>query len=195
MFLAVLPSSMTMNNPHALRASSLVILYPMVSAAGFCWIINFMKKQKIKYVIVGLFSVGVVANSSRLIWKYLNDWNLKNYSHQNELVVMSQKVNELKNDYSKIYIQNLGIQPYIYIASYCEIMPAEFQKMKKVYENLGVDKFHQLGKYYFFDKEKFSKDSLYQNGKNLIVFNSKKADLQLVDSLDERYEKFYFYKY
>lgn len=195
MFLAVLPSSMTMNNPHALRASTLVILYPMVSAAGFCWIIDFIKNQKVKYAIAGLFVIGVFANSSRLIWKYLQDWNLKNYSHQNELVVMSQKVNQLKNDYSKIYIQNLGIQPYIYIASYCEIKPSEFQKMKKVYENLGVDKFHQLDKYYFFDKEKFSKDSLTENGNNLIVFNSKNADLQLVDSLNARSEKFYFYKY
>lgn len=195
MFLAVLPSSMTMNNPHALRASSLVILYPMVSAAGFCWLIGFVKNQNVKYAIFGFFIIGVLANSTRIMWKYLKDWNLKNYAHQNELVVMSKKVNQLKNDYSKIYIQNLGIQPYIYIASYCEIKPSEFQKMKKVYENLGVDKFNQLDKYYFFDKEKFSKDSLSKNDKNLIVFNSKNADLQLVDSLDARSEKFYFYKY
>lgn len=195
MFLAVLPSATTMNNPHALRASSLVILYPMVSAAGFCWVLDFVKNQKIKIAFVSLFVIGVLANSTQLMWKYLNDWNLKNYSHQSELVEMSKKINLLKNDYSKIHIQNLGIQPYIYIASYCEITPKDFQKMKKVYENQGLDKFIQLDKYYFFDKENFLKESLLKNGKNLIVFNSKKVDLQLVDILDTRSEKFYFYIY
>jgi hypothetical protein len=194
-FLAIFPSSLTVNNPQALRASSLVILYPMVTAAGFILLFNFLKNNKVKYAFLGIFIVLILLNSIKIIYKYLNSMKLINQSHQNELVKMSMKVNELKNNYSNIYIQNLGIQPYIYIASYSDLKPSQFQKTKKVYENLGVDKFHQLGKYYFFDKEKFSTSNLKPNGKNLIVFNSKKEGLNMVDSRDAYYEKFYFYKY
>ncbi|MES2796620.1 MAG: glycosyltransferase family 39 protein [Bacteroidota bacterium] len=194
-FLAILPSSLTIDNPHALRASSGVILYPMISAAGILFIYNFFRGEKLKKGFAILIISAITLNSSRIIYKYLNNWELKNASHQNELVLLSQKINTLKNDYSKIFIENLGIQPYIYVATYCDIQPKEFQKMKKVYENRGVDKFKQLGKYYFFDKGKLIEYKKEKTGLNLIVFNSKNTEFELIDSLVTRPETFYFYRH
>ncbi len=197
-FLAILPAALTVFNPHSLRSSGLIILYPMATAAGVIFIANFIKSIRLKFGFLSIFVFSIVINSGYIVRKYAQNWDFKNSMHQNELVQIGSKINQIKNNYNKIFIQNFEnhFQEYIYIASFCNIKPIEFQLMKKiVIKNGAEDKFRQLGKYYFFDKEKITNEIMAEKGKNLIVFNSKVPDYQIVDSLNTPHESFYFYKY
>ena len=190
---SILPSALTYNNPNALRASCNVILFPMISAVGILAIYDIITNKLLKNLLLGVTIFLLFLNSIINIVKYIKIRELAGAGQQNVLVELSKKINLQKDKYLRIYIEDLGNQPYIYITSYCDITPKQFQDANKKIEKIGWDHFVQLDKYFFLNKEAIL-DSINRNKeKSLFILKFKNYKYDLIDSIELYDEKLFFY--
>ncbi len=192
--LAILPSAITVNNPHALRASSGILLYPMVTAAGILYVQKLITITKFKRSFIPLILVIIILNWTRIMFKYLDKSEIANIAHQHELVFLAKKVNQIKENYDYIFIENHGIQPYLYLAYYCNMRPSQFQTAQKKIIEKDLDKFVQMSNFYFFDRSQNIIFKKNKDKKKLIVLKEKVTYMLLMDSLIIPNNRFYFYQ-
>ena len=194
LFLAILPSALTESSPHALRASASMILIPLFSAAGVVFIWERFKKERIKSVFVGVLIIAILSNAYLFVNTYANDPYLRSDNQQHGLVKLCKDLNLHTSGYSSIYIEDLGNQPYIYVASYCGMTPEEFQLGEKEYDKSSDwDHFRKLGKYYFYSKSDIEKVPANASEKKLILLQSKEDSYTLIDSVNIDGNNFYYY--
>ena len=62
--------------------------------------------------------------------------------------ILARRLRGLTN-YDAVVIEKYGSQRYMYVASFTGMTPQEFHKAPKVIYSDGMDRFRQLGKYYF----------------------------------------------
>ena len=191
--IAILPSALTIDNPHALRASCSIMLFPMFSAAGIVFIYRRIKAVFYQKTFLGIVIILILSNSYVFIHKYVNNFELRNAGQQNMLVQISSELNKYQNNYSKIYIEDIGNQPYIYIASYCHIHPRKFQLATKKIEGDVWDHFIQLDKYYFLCRADIDKITSNITEKKLFVLQSRTSNYTLLDSINTSGKRIYFY--
>jgi len=190
--LSILPGSLTFDNPHALRSSCNTVLFPMISAAGIVIICDVIKNKNFRTISVFAISLIIILNSVSNIRVYVSNAELIGAGQQNLLVRLAKKINLYKDKYSHIYIEDIGNQPYMYIAGYCNMHPRQFQNAYKRIDGVGWDHFIQLDKYFFLDKESITKATV-KNKKDLLIFKSKQTNYLLIDSVDVHHEKMFFY--
>lgn len=194
LFVFILPGSLTQDNPHALRTYGASILFPLFSASAIVFLYQKIKKDVLRFSYLILVTLMIVINSVVLINHYSQNSSLKDEGQQNSIVQMSKRINSLKEKYSNIYIEDVGNQPYIYIASYCGFKPAQFQAAYKNYEAWGWDHFIQLDKYWFLNKTALDTISPKPGRKELFVMLDNIPARKMIDSLDTRQCRFYFYE-
>ncbi len=197
LFLAILPSALTYDSPHALRASSSIILLPLFSAAGVLFVWERLKNLHLKKAFVGIMLVLIVSNTFVWVYRYANDYSLRIDNQQHGLVKLCKNLNQHVSGYDRVYIEDQGNQPYIYVATYCGITPAAFQaSLKKVNQSDTWDHFTQLGKYYFYSKSDIQKALMNTNTsaeKNLILLRSKEDRYRLIDRVFIDGQVFYYH--
>lgn len=191
--LSILPSALTPDNPHALRTSCNVVLFPMVSAAGILIVCNLIKNKSLRVGSTLVISLMIIFNSVSDIKIYINNADLIGAGQQNLLVKLAKRLFLHKDQYSQIFIEDIGNQPYMYIVGYCDIHPEQFQNAYKQIEGDGWDHFIQLDKYFFLNKEDIVKYSINNNKKNLLILKSKTTHYKLIDSVVVYNEKLFFY--
>ena len=193
LFLAILPSALTYDSPHALRASSSLILLPLFSAAGVLFIWERFKNVHIKNVFAVTLFILIVWNAFVCVQKYVNDYGLRIDNQQHALVKLFKNLNLHSAGFDRIYIEDLGNQPYIYVATYCDIKPKEFQFGEKEVDQLhDWDHFSQLGKYCFYSKNDIEKVK-DTTGKKMLLLQSKEDGYTLIDSVNIDGKQFYYY--
>ena len=195
LFISLLPAAITQDNPHSLRTSVSVLLFPLFTGAT---IYLFLKKLeqfklgKISAVVMGLL---IILNSAYNIQAYVKSMPMRGQGQQYGQVAMLKKMKEYDQHFENVHIQLYGAFQYLFVASYCGITPAEYHLLEKDYTKKGWYQFKKLGKYQFMSNDDILKANQQpQNGKNLIVLLEKTNKFTLLDSLNYMGEKIYYYK-
>ena len=100
-----------------------------------------------------------------MINRYSQDEALRGLNFQNDLVLMSQTLDELRDKYDRVMIQDVGNQPYIYVIFFTKINPSEFVNAEKRFSEHTWHHFYQVGKYHFMRRDEILKD--YQQSASL----------------------------
>lgn len=180
----VLPSVITQNCPHALRASSLMMVFPIFIGAGVVWILNRIKLVNFQKVFYGVVLILIGFTGLGYIWVYKNSYEMRNMGHQNLLTETCIKLNSISIKYEQIYIEHSFVEPYIYVAAYCNITPNEFQKFDVEFNQPNRENVKRLGKYHFLNKE-VPYDSVFVLPKNTLLITRNKINrFAVVDSLN-----------
>src|SRR6185436_7350505 len=72
LFIAIFPAALTFPNPHALRASCLVVLLPMISSNGILWMYEKIKKEHLKILLLAVTSGLIIFNAAFFIHQYVH---------------------------------------------------------------------------------------------------------------------------
>jgi 4-amino-4-deoxy-L-arabinose transferase-like glycosyltransferase len=197
LFAAIIPGVLTRDSPHALRSASLIVLLPLVTAAGILIIYQAITSSFFRNIFL-------VAATSLIVWNgivdvrhYVRSEDLRSRDMQALLTRSMQKLATYKDKYARIYIDNDSNEPYIYVLAFCDIKPQDFQRAEiKVGKNeQGWDSFEKLGKYYFVRADELASRIKAAPVESLILLKSRTADYQLIDSVQHLNEKMYFYAY
>lgn len=195
LFMAVIPGVLTKDNPHALRGASLIVLLPLVTAAGIVIIYRaiampFLRKSFL-IVATGL----IIWNGLVDIKVYARSKELRSRNMQVLLTNATQKLAIYKDAYTTIYIENGSNEPYIYVLTFCDIKPQEFQRTdSKVGRNKdGWDEFRQMGKYHFLSEKEIAAQIKTAPATSLFLVNKRQAAYPAIDSVEHLGEKMYFY--
>lgn len=190
---ALLPAALTYANPHALRASGLAILAPVCTAIGWVFFTRLIKNEKLTTWVhsSGLVVLFIVCLSTA--YSYHNSVDLRSRNQQHQLVLMYQKLNNYKDKFSNIYIENTTGESYLYLITFCDIAPKDFKELEKEYYKADFDDFNRLGKYRFVNAENWSSvlDTTKTTGP-LVVSSSKITDKNPMDSVVFGATTFYF---
>lgn len=190
----ILPAALTFSNPHALRASGFVIITPIFTALGWGFIVGLVKNINYRKVINYTCIVVLIASAIYTINGYVKSTDLRGRNQQHYLVQLYQQLAPIKDNYSQIYIENTTGESYLYLISFCDIKPSQFQQMEKKYSGDDFDDFMRLDKYYFV-KEAHWQDSLnriVQQPGVLVIAQQQLAGLAVIDSSLHEKSVFYF---
>jgi len=193
LFMAVIPGVLTKDNPHALRGASLMVLAPFVTAAGIVIIYRTINSRFFQKAFLTIAAVLIVLNGVSFAKTYVRSEELRGQSMQVLLTKSIQKLATYKDKYQNIYIENGSNEPYIYVLTFCNIKPQDFQRAAIKVEAGGWDKFEKMDKYYFLDKEAIATRIKAVPVESLILLNARTTAYQLVDSVQYLDEKMYFY--
>ena len=194
LFAAILPSALTVDNPHALRSSSLLAVLPFITAAGIKVIHQFISNHSLKTIFIVVTPILIIWNGLFFINTYINSEELKNLGMQALLVKASKKMNELKDDYDKIYVEINGNQQYIYILTYCNIAPQDFQAGDIEMNYAEWDDFRRMGKYYFVNPSEIEEKAKNDKLNSLVVLKNRDNRYETLDSVENLNEKVFFYR-
>lgn len=136
-------------NPHALRASALIIFTPLFSATGISFIAARLRSQPARACVSALMIVVCMVSGVRLIARCFVDPTLENPNQQNRLVLMSQMLGDISSGYDEVLIEDSGNQPYLYVISFGGMTPVEFMQAEKDYSSGDWYHFSRVGKYRF----------------------------------------------
>jgi 4-amino-4-deoxy-L-arabinose transferase-like glycosyltransferase len=195
LFMAVIPGVLTKDNPHALRGASLMVLAPFVTAAGILIIYRAINSRFLQKAFLTVAAILIVLNGVSYTKTYVRSEELRGQSMQVLLTKSIQKLATYQGKYTNIYIENGSNEPYIYVLTFCNIKPQDFQRANIKMEVGGWDKFEKMDKYYFLDKEAIAARVKAVPVESLILLNARTAAYQLVDSVQYLNEKMYFYAY
>jgi hypothetical protein len=182
LLIVLLPSALTIANPNALRASGLVVLLPLLSAAGIVWVRNQIKDPGRKKAFLACVCGLVVANGLYFISEYAGSEEFRNDRQNTHLVLISSWLNQHKDNYDRIYIEDINDLLPLYVTHYCQIKPRDFQRAIKVVEQKKFDHFTRLDKYYFLSQAEIEKQVAAFPRKSLIVLQQRQAKYKLIDS-------------
>lgn len=195
-FVAILPSALTPDNPHAIRSSATMVLFPLISASGVLFFYNRLKGIWAKEGFLLILFLVVLGNFAFVSKKYFGSHILQNMGQQSNVFQINNKLNKYLTDQRKVYIEDYGNMIYIYNASFNNMKPLEFQNSPKIYEDngFGGDHFVQLGKYNYLKMNAIDSILNQSAEKYLLVLQSKNKKYNLVDSLKWDGQTTYFYK-
>jgi 4-amino-4-deoxy-L-arabinose transferase-like glycosyltransferase len=195
LIIAVLPSTLTRDNPHALRSSCLIVLLPFITATGIIVIYRQFSNSLVKFSFLALTFIAIIWNGIFYIKTYIKSNELRSHDMQVLLVKACQKLNTYKDDYQTIYMEPLGNQPYIYTLFYCNVRPQEFQTANKEINGSSWDDFRKMDKYYFMSTGEIEEQTRRNNSsKTLILLRAKNHNYEVLDSVENENEKVYFHR-
>lgn len=193
LFSAILPAVLTKDNPHALRAASLIVLLPFVTAAGILLIHRAIASPFFKKAFFVTAAMLIVLNGISVTKAYVRSEDLRSQSMQPLLTKAIKKLALYQDNYPTIYIESGSNEPYIYVLTFCNIKPQEFQHADIEKTSNGWDDFQKMGKYYFLSKAEIARRAQAAPAKSLILLNARTTGYQVVDSVQHLEEKMYFY--
>ncbi|PIS09388.1 hypothetical protein COT75_01780 [Candidatus Beckwithbacteria bacterium CG10_big_fil_rev_8_21_14_0_10_34_10] len=139
-FLAPIPAIITIEAPHSLRASNLLIPLMIVISLGIKRLFNFFESKRYKKVFYVLFFLFYITNIGYYLYSYYvrlpvyaaPDWQ---YGYKE----MVQYVETKENEVEKIIITLEYGQPHIFIQFYQKLKPLEIWQ-----EKLGKYQFREI---------------------------------------------------
>lgn len=194
LFLSILPSSLTRDNPHALRNSSASLFMLLFTGAGILFIFENLRTNFSRYAYLFLTVILLVFNACIYIVWYAASPDQRGCWQQHQLVDMSKRINSCKEKYDQVFIEDNGNQAYLYIASFCGFSPEKFQNCSKDFRIYDWDHFYRLDKYWFLNREILDTLKQKPGERNLYVFLQKPGNRHFVDSLESSGFHYYFYE-
>jgi 4-amino-4-deoxy-L-arabinose transferase-like glycosyltransferase len=195
LIISIIPSALTQENPNALRASCLIVLAPLITAAGIVFVYNCISTQKLKSAYLVFSTVLIAWNGYYFIDKYINSKELRKAGMRPAFIEACKKVNFYQKKYNKVFIQeeNGDGQAYIFVATYCSIKPEYFQIADKEINRYGWDNFKKLDKYYFLNSSEIDSKLNSEPSKVLMVLGARNNKYKIVDSVEVANEKLFLY--
>lgn len=139
LILAPLPSILSRDQVHAVRAFNMVIPLVIISSLGFSEIIILSKKIKEterKLLFFGFFVFLFLVSFVFYLDSYfvhLSKHNSHLWSYGYKQIV--ETITPIQNNYKEIKVQQSFAQPYIYFLFYQKYDPVEYQKQAKLVES------------------------------------------------------------
>lgn len=138
-------------NPHSYRTIGGMLLYPILAAVGWRWLID--RLPQARHRMAALVGVGLMALSmGYAIDRYVRDSGvmLEN-GYQTGLIRAMQYVGEHVDGADFVLVTREFNQPYIYALLYAPIKPAELSALPKISgpDMLGFHQFNRIGKFFF----------------------------------------------
>ncbi|MBI5123521.1 glycosyltransferase family 39 protein [Candidatus Roizmanbacteria bacterium] len=174
----IIPAATARETPHALRIETTLPMFQVIVAYGIVNFYLFLNKNKIFKSLAVLYLLFAVFNVTYFLEDYLvhypkdysREWQ---YGYKNAVIYM----NQVGNNYKKIYLSSELGRPYIYTLFYKKYDPALFRKDADIERDaFGFVNVNRFGKYYFnkdiIDKEK-DKNILYIDSLGDVPKNAK----------------------
>lgn len=195
LLITILPAAITKDNPHALRASASILLYPLFSGVAIYYLFEQIKNNKFgKYIIIFTL-IMITINGFYNVSNYTKNKQMQALGAQYGQVAMYITMQKHQKDFEKVYVQLYGAFQYVFIASYTNMHPREFQNSTKKIEKKGWYQCSQLDKYHIVSADEIRNENrVSKNGKNLLVLLEKSDKYTLIDSTSHMGEKIYYYK-
>lgn len=139
LILAPLPSILSRDEVHAVRAYNLIIPLTIVSAFGLLYLITFInqiKKLLLRTTCYTLILLGFSASFTYYLDAYhvhLRKHNSKQWEYGQKQIV--ETILPIQEKYEEINIQQSFAQPYIYYLFYSKYDPASYQKQANLVES------------------------------------------------------------
>jgi 4-amino-4-deoxy-L-arabinose transferase-like glycosyltransferase len=195
LFVALLPAAITKDNPHALRTSVSILLFPLFTGSSVYYLFKKIASIEYGYLLNILLVIILAVNSAFYIKTYTKSMPLRGKGQQYGQVAMYGKLKEYDSKFKNVYIQHYGAFQYLFVASYCGISPKEYQSSNKIYTTGPWYQFSTMGKYHFLSSSEIKAiNKEPKNGNNLLVLLEKSDNYVLLDSLNFMDEKMYYYK-
>lgn len=187
--LSALPEIITLSTPNLFRNNLQVYFIGFIIAIGHYSFA--MKYPRLQWYVILLLIINFVG------YAYLGYNNSSRQTYfQNDLVSLYTKLSNHHNKFSKIYLPDVGNQPYIYLLYYTGIEPRLFQKMEKEIESGKAewDNVKRIDKFYYTATEELKKIELTPS--DLLISLGKRQSKDIVfDSVCTDRNKYYFYKH
>ena len=190
----ILPSALTTDNPHALRASSLSLLCPLLTAAGILVVYRYIERPQRRNIFLAAAVAAILVNSFLFLQTYTDSVNLRNQAMQGELTASSKMLTARQRNYDKVFIENSGNQNYIYTIAFGGMTPEEFQKADKQYDQDVWDNFHKAGNYYFLNQGEIADKLKDEHGKVLLLLTGRSNAYNALDSIEVDNQRRYLYE-
>jgi 4-amino-4-deoxy-L-arabinose transferase-like glycosyltransferase len=167
LLLAPIPSALTFQSPHALRAFSMIPPWTMITAMGIASCIKYLGLQveKFKYykflfiIFYLLFLTLFSWDFGRYLFNYyrllIPTYPFSSQYGFNELVTY---VESIKNSYDRIYVTDRYDQPYVLWLFYSQYPPEQFQQEVVLGpgDKFGFATVRDFDKYHFEEIEDFN---------------------------------------
>ncbi len=169
--IAIIPSAVSKETPHALRTASVLPIYEIFSAYGLWYLI--FKLSSIKYFLSVVLSILLFLNFFYYLHFYYShyplDWFGEWQYGYKEAVLTAQQV---ANQYDHILVTEALGRPYIYFLFYNKVNPEEYRLTKDANRDwFGFWTVSGFGKY------KFGLDQLTNlDGKILFIGTEQETD-------------------
>jgi 4-amino-4-deoxy-L-arabinose transferase-like glycosyltransferase len=190
--LCILPSALTFDNPHALRTSAVIILYPIFVSSGIIRVTSIVRPINFHPWILISCCLMIFTNLVLEVKCYIQNDKLISAGHQTSLVEVSRKISLYQHKFNNIYLEDLWNQPYIYVLYYCRIEPSAFRSMPKKFTRRKWDHFSQMGKYFFLNQDKIKQAMKAPKKSSLFIARNKEFDMQVIDSVTFENQQLYF---
>jgi len=193
-----IPSALTFQSPHAVRAFSLTIPLALVIAYGIVNLVSTIKQKKGKLVT----STVILIITSVYIWdfsRYLANYYLLLPYHypdatQNGFNQLVPWVESVKQDYNKIIITDQYDQPYILFLFYSQYSPKLFQSQAKIspQDKFGFGTVRQYDNYKF---QKIDFNLLNQTEEKILLIGTQDEipdTANIVNNIYDKYDRIIF---
>jgi 4-amino-4-deoxy-L-arabinose transferase-like glycosyltransferase len=195
MFIVILPCALTGANPDPIRASGVVILTPLFSAAGIVFLYWLLSgHQLLRKLYYPAVACVMISASAFLVIHYSRSMRWREEWFQHFLVLLDSAVGKHESAFDAVIVERYGTQRYIYTAAFTGMTPREFQRAPKVLYSHGMDQFQRLGKYYFVSPRfmaQVAENVAAQPGRVLFVSSEPMAGLRIIDSVAFQQERGY----
>ncbi len=170
--IAPIAASLTFQSPHALRAQNMVIPLSIITALGICSFVEYLKKIKIKSILVlGIATLTFLLSYNFVI--YLHQYYVHYpkelpFAWQYGFDQIAEYTKENYNKYDKFIITDRYDQPYILMAFFLKYPPAKLQSQMNMTprDKFGFSTLRSFDKFEF-RAPNFEKDKLIP--KTLII--------------------------
>jgi 4-amino-4-deoxy-L-arabinose transferase-like glycosyltransferase len=194
-FIVILPCTLTGANPDPIRASGMVILTPLFSAAGVVFLYRLLSgRQLVRRLYYPAVTCIMLSASAFLIYHYSHSRRWKEEWFQHFLVLLDTAVGKHERAFDAVIIEKYGTQRYIYTAAFSGMTPRQFQRAPKALYSSGMDQFERLGKYYFVSPRFMSRvaaNVATQPGRFLFVSTQPMPGFRIIDSVAFHRERGY----
>lgn len=157
---SLLPAVITKGQPSPMRSSGMWVLYPIVAALGVVMAARLLQAVMVsdtraarwRGTAVGAVACLVVAALGTVdLVRYVRRPELHAAGTQPALIELGRLAAGLDERYDRVYVEADGLFPYLYIAAFSGMTPAEFQTAERSGEviGLGWDDLDRLGHFRF----------------------------------------------
>ncbi len=170
--ICILPGVASRGSPSVLRVSGVWALYPVVAALGAIGIGSAVREGWRRLMrnhpwpggsarlATAALAIAIVAVGVRNINEYLAHPQWHNAAGQGHLMRIGEWLGEHGEGYDRIYVDTPGYFPYLYVAVFTGMHPAEFQQTVREGEitPTGWETIQRFGRFHFADLSQAESD-------------------------------------
>jgi 4-amino-4-deoxy-L-arabinose transferase-like glycosyltransferase len=194
--IAILPAALNNPNPHSVRASSLAMLTPLFSASTVIAIRDSLSsRRQMARAFDYATGLALLSSASLIAFLYFNSKTARSFRMQNDVVQAATLLGKYQRSYQRVFFDNAGLQPYLYVVAFTGMTPNEYMNALKDMGSSprGFDEVKRIGKYYFADSSVLEQRALESaTGRELFVSRHVLPGLTLVDSVRASSTAYYF---